>query len=323
MSRIAVAGGGAFGTALAIALAERSAGGVALWMRSAERAEAAARTRTNPRLPGVTLPQIVHPTADPAALSAADIVVIAVPTQSLGAFCTAHAEALAGRVLVVGAKGVETNTGWLPAQAVRNTVGGASVAVLSGPGFADEIAAGLPTAMTVAADEAPLAEKLREALSTPALRLYSSTDPVGVQAGGALKNVVAIACGLTVGAGLGENARAAVMTRGFAEMRRFALALGARAETLTGLSGFGDLALSCTSEKSRNYRHGLGLARGAVQHGVTVEGAATARGAVELAARHGVEMPLAAAVAEVLEGRARLEEAVTRLLARPRKSEDE
>lgn len=321
MKRIAIAGGGAFGTALAIALAGARRVQVTLWMRDAARAAVMQAERTAPGPGDARLPTALQITADPAAFAGHHGVLLAIPTQALRGFLSAHGTALGDAVLIAGCKGAEAATGLFPTGIIRQVCPDAPRAVLSGPGFAAEIARNLPTAMTVASADAALAETLREALSTPTLRLYSSTDTTGVQAGGALKNVIAIACGMTIGAGLGENARAAIMTRGFAEMSRLATALGAQPDTLAGLSGFGDLALTCTSTQSRNYTHGMGLARGQAATGVTVEGAATARAVVALAERHGVEMPVAAAVADVLDGTASLNEAVMRLLSRPRRSE--
>jgi glycerol-3-phosphate dehydrogenase (NAD(P)+) len=196
--------------------------------------------------------------------------------------------------------------------------------VLTGPSFAADIAAGLPTALTLACAEPDLGARLQAQLSTPTLRLYRTEDVTGAELGGALKNVIAIACGAAMGAGLGASARAALMTRGFAEMNRMAQALGAAPATLAGLSGFGDLVLTCTSEGSRNYRFGMGLAESRAQGteaDETVEGAATARAAAERARRLGVEMPITEAVVAVLDGRMALNEAMETLLARPLREE--
>jgi glycerol-3-phosphate dehydrogenase (NAD(P)+) len=198
---------------------------------------------------------------------------------------------------------------------------GRPLAVLTGPGFAGEIARGLPTALTLACADADLGRRLQAALATPRLRLYVSEDVTGAQLGGALKNVVAIACGMVEGARLGMSARAALMTRGFAEMTRLAVAMGARPETLAGLSGLGDLSLTCTSEQSRNFALGAALGAGQVPSSGTVEGVATARAACRLGARHGVETPIAAAVADVLDGALTLDGAMDALLSRPLKEE--
>jgi glycerol-3-phosphate dehydrogenase (NAD(P)+) len=219
-------------------------------------------------------------------------------------------------------KGLDLTTGAGPSAMIAAACPRATVAVLTGPSFAADIARGLPTALTLACADAAAGERLQHALSTPALRLYRTADVAGAEIGGALKNVVAIAAGLATGAGLGESARAALITRGHAEISRLALALGARAETLAGLAGLGDLILTCTSPRSRNFAHGLALAEGRpTDHRMTVEGVATAGALVPLAARLGVEMPLAATVAEVCAGRLDVAAAAARLLARPLRAE--
>jgi glycerol-3-phosphate dehydrogenase (NAD(P)+) len=317
---IGVIGAGAFGTALAVAHAAAGRA-VALWARDPAAAAAMDAARENrARLPGVTLPEGVAPTAD-VARAAARIVLLAVPTQSLRGVLEAHASHLAGRTLVACSKGIELGTGRLASEVIAEVLPGARAAVLTGPSFAADIAAGKPTALTLAA-AGPDAEALQEALSTRSLRLYLSDDLVGAQLGGALKNVVAIAAGVAIGAGLGESARAALMTRGFAEMTRHAEAQGAQSETLHGLSGLGDLVLTCTSEKSRNYRHGLALGSGTPPPaGGTVEGVATARALA--AAVPADAIPVTAMVAALLGGRVTLAEAVDLLLSRPLKRERE
>ncbi len=316
--RIGVIGAGAFGTALAVAQAA-PAREIVLWARDRAAAAAMAERRENAaRLPGVALPAGVVPTAEfDAAL--ADVLLLAVPTQSLRGLLAAHADALRGRMLVACCKGVELGTGRLPSEVIAEVVPEARAAVLTGPSFAADIALGKPTALTLAMS-GPGGEALQAALSTRSLRLYLSDDLIGAQLGGALKNVVAIAAGITMGAGLGESARAALMTRGFAEMTRFAEGRGAESETLHGLSGLGDLVLTCTSEKSRNYRHGLALGAGRPpEEGKTVEGVATARA---LAAAASADMlPVTAMVAALLDGRVTLAEAVELLLSRPLKRE--
>jgi glycerol-3-phosphate dehydrogenase (NAD(P)+) len=318
--RIGVIGAGAFGTALAVAQAAAGRE-VTLWARDPGAVAAMEATRENAgRLPGVTLPDGVVPTAD-FERAAAVIVLLAVPTQSLRGLLEAQAPLLADRVLVACCKGVELGTGLLPSEVIADVLPGARGAVLTGPSFAADIAEGKPTALTLAAS-GPGAEVLQEALSTRSLRLYLTDDLIGAQLGAALKNVIAIAAGVTVGAGLGESARAALMTRGFAEMTRHAEARGAASETLHGLSGLGDLVLTCTSEKSRNYRHGLALGAGTPPHaGTTVEGVATARALA--ASAPGDMLPVTAMVAALLDGRVRLEEAVEQLLTRPLKRERE
>lgn len=317
MSGIAVLGAGAFGTALAIALARQ--GPVTLWARDgAHVAEMRAARENARRLPGAAFPDVLDVTD--AAPEAADLLLLSVPMQQTGAFLAAHGGWLAGRWVVACAKGIDLATGQGPTAMIRAAVPSARSAMLTGPSFAADIARGLPTALTLAAEEG--GETLQARLSTPVLRLYRTTDVTGAELGGALKNVVAIAAGLVVGAALGDSARAALMTRGYAEMVRLALALGARAETLAGLSGFGDLVLTCTSAQSRNFRFGQALGRGEpFAPGTTVEGAATARAVLGLAARHGVEMPVAAMVAALIDGRITIAAAAESLLTRPLKEE--
>jgi glycerol-3-phosphate dehydrogenase (NAD(P)+) len=315
--RIGVIGAGAFGTALAVAQAAAGRK-VALWARDAAAVAAMVAAGENAvRLPGVALPPAVQPT-DTFDRVEAEVLLIAVPTQSLRKLLETHASLLDGRVLVACCKGVELGTGRLPAEVIAEVVPGAQAAVLTGPSFAADIAVGKPTALTLAAT-GPGAEVLQERLATRSLRLYLTHDLTGAQLGGALKNVIAIAAGLTVGAGLGESARAALMTRGFAEMMRYAEARGAESETLHGLSGLGDLVLTCTSEKSRNYRYGLAIGAGRMPEAGTVEGVATAR-ALAAAVPEAV-LPITAMVAALLDGRVTLEEAVDLLLSRPLKRE--
>lgn len=314
MSCIAIAGAGAFGTALA---SVQAAAGrrVVLWGRSASGMAAIARSRENPRLPGVQLSERIEPTSDPALLVQAEAVLIAVPTQGLRGFL--GAVALPPVPLVLLCKGMERGSGLLPSEVLADALPGREAAVLTGPGFADEIAAGKPTALTVAAARG--VDALQRLLATSTLRPYSTDDLIGAQIGGAMKNVIAIACGVTIGAGLGESARAAVLTRGFAEMQRFAATRGARAETLSGLSGLGDLALTATSERSRNYAFGLALGAGRPpRQGVTVEGVASAQA---FAGLPGLDLPITATVAALVEGALPVRDAVTSLLSRPLKPE--
>ncbi|MEM9974147.1 MAG: NAD(P)H-dependent glycerol-3-phosphate dehydrogenase [Pseudomonadota bacterium] len=320
MSTISVIGAGAFGTALAITLA-REGHTVVLWGRDAAAIEGMAEARENARyLPGAGFPDQMRPTADlPEALSA-ETLLIAIPAQEVRPFALAEAQSLEGKSLVSCAKGIDLESGVGPAATLSAACRDASVAVLTGPGFAADLARGLPTALTLAAT-GPGAPALQARLSGATLRLYRTEDIIGAELGGALKNVIALAAGLTMGAGLGESARASVVTRGFAEIQRLAEALGARPETLAGLSGFGDLVLTCTSEKSRNYGAGLALGREAARPGGTVEGVATARAVVRLAAHHGIEMPISAMVAAVLAGRLSVAQARKELLTRPLKEE--
>lgn len=319
---IAVLGAGAFGTALAVALA-RGGQRVGLWGRDPAEIAHMARDRQNARrLPGVAFPESVSVSAEIADLADADTLLLAVPMQALSGFVASHQTALAGRRLIACAKGIDLASGRGPTAILREAFPGSHPAVLTGPSFAADIARGLPTALALACADDATGFRLLNALSTPVLRLYLTNDAAGAELGGALKNVMAIAAGVVIGAGLGESARAALMTRGFAEMMRLALTFGARAETLGGLSGLGDLILTCTSDQSRNFRFGRALGRGEVfDPAVTVEGVATARATARLAAERGVDMPVARMVAALVDQRITVNEAVAELMARPLKKE--
>ncbi|MCA2014372.1 NAD(P)-dependent glycerol-3-phosphate dehydrogenase [Cereibacter sphaeroides] len=315
---IGVLGAGAFGTGLAIALAQTGRR-VTLWARDAAQvARMQAERENTARLPGAPFPDSVTVTADLAEAATAPILLLAVPTQQVRRLAEAHAAALAGRWLVACCKGVELDTGLLPTQVLQAVLPGARVAVLTGPSFAIDIARGKPTALTLATAHG--GAELQEALATHNLRLYLAEDVIGAQLGGALKNVVAIAAGVVLGAGLGESARAALMTRGFAEIGRLAQARGGQRETLFGLSGFGDLVLTCTSEKSRNFRHGLTLGRGETPDAAqTVEGVMTAHA---IAAQEDPDtMPVTCMVSALLKGAVSLDEAKDLLLSRPLRHE--
>jgi glycerol-3-phosphate dehydrogenase (NAD(P)+) len=318
---IAVAGAGAFGTALAVALS--SNGPVSLWARDAGRAAEMTRIRENTRrLPGVALPMDVTVTADPAALAEADTILVSVPAQTLRGWLTDYSVELTGKRLVSCSKGIDLKTLKGTAAQITESVPEATPAVLTGPSFAIDIAHRLPTALTLACAAPETGEALQTTLSTPVLRLYRTTDIVGAELGGALKNVIAIACGVCIGAGYGESARAALMTRGFAEMQRLGGALGARPETLAGLSGFGDLALTCTSEKSRNFRYGRALGAGArFDPDTTVEGAATASALIRLAEQLALDLPISTVVQGLTTGRMDPDKALETLLTRPLKEE--
>jgi len=312
MIRLAIYGAGAFGAALAVAYATAGRD-VTLWARSG--AAQMAASREVPRLPGTRLPGAVRVTGDPRI--DADIALIAVPTQSLGAMIEATRPD--APCLVSCAKGIDMETGLGPTALIRRHAPQRRVAQLTGPSFAVDIAAGLPTALTLACEEDETGAMLQEVLSTPGLRLYRTTDVIGAELGGALKNVVAIAAGAAIGAGLGDSARAAIIARGFVEMGRVASARGAQAETLTGLSGLGDLVLTCASEKSRNFRYGMALATGAgVDPAMTVEGLHTAR---RIAADPSLETPITDVVAALADGRLDFAAALDTLLARPLKPE--
>lgn len=313
MSEIAILGTGAFGTALALALAKDGTP-VSLWGRDTQDLKQMRDNRTTGRaLPGRSLPPSVT-LCD--SIPDAAITLIAVPAQRVSGFLSDHRATLDGRVLISCAKGIEKGTGRGPVDVIRAALPSATAGCLTGPSFAVDIAAGLPTALVLAADES--VADLQTRLTRPALRIYRTDDVTGAELGGALKNVIALAAGMTEGAGLGDSARAAVIARGFAEAQRYAIDRGARPETLQGLSGLGDLVLTCTSPKSRNFAAGLTLDRGGtLPVDVTVEGVATARALAEETAGRELEMPLAQTVALVAEGRMTLDEAISALLSRP------
>jgi len=313
MSRIDIIGAGAFGTALAITYA-RAGHDVTLWARDGADAMQAARENTR-RLPGHAFPMGLRVTSDLSRLTA-DTALLALPTQSLGAVLSDAP--LAADTLVSTAKGIDRATGLGPTALIAHHTR-ATPAQLTGPSFAVDIAAGLPTALTLACADDDIGATLQDILSTPLLRLYRTTDVIGAELGGALKNVIAIAAGAVIGAGLGDSARAALMARGFAELVRVAEAAGADPATLTGLSGLGDLILTCGSEKSRNFRFGMALARGENLPGdVTVEGLHTAR---QIAARSDLDTPISDAVAALADGAEDFASIADTLLNRPLKSE--
>lgn len=322
MKKIAIIGAGAFGTALGCSLA--SAGNtVILLARNDTHAGEINSHKTNSKyLPNIKLPDGLTATTRFSDLANSDVVLMATPAQTLRENLATLDVAAMNIPVVLCSKGIETNTGLLQSDIAQDFVQLDKIAVLSGPGFAIELAAGKPTALTLAAFDVELGTRLQSILSTPNMRLYQSNDPRGVQLGGALKNVFAIACGIIVSAHLGESARAALITRGFAEMSKLAVALGANTETLLGLSGLGDLTLTCTSEKSRNFSHGLKMgADTQTASQVTVEGIATAHATVALALKMDVDMPITHHVASVLEGKLTLQQALHALMSRPLKSE--
>lgn len=318
---IAVLGAGAFGTALAMSLARN--GPVTLWARDPDHAEEIRASGQNARrLPDIRLPEGITVTSDPTALQPGVPCLLAVPMQHLAGLLRAHRIRLDGRALVACCKGVDLQSRQGPTGLIADLVPGAVPAVLTGPSFARDIARGLPTALTLACRDRDVGTALQTALSTRALRLYRTTDTTGAELGGALKNVVAIGCGAVMGAGLGDSARAALMTRGFAEMQRMATALGAAPDTLSGLSGLGDLALTCTGDQSRNYRFGHSLGRHErFESGVTVEGAATARAVLARARGLDIDMPVTEAVTALIDGELHVAQAVDMLLSRPLKEE--
>ncbi|MFB2551272.1 NAD(P)H-dependent glycerol-3-phosphate dehydrogenase [Ensifer soli] len=322
MSTIAVIGAGAFGTALAAVAAGAPDNRVHLLARRAEVVEAWRTTGRNADgLPGIDLPPALTLTADTAILPQAEIVLFAMPSQAQGAAAQCYGALIRPEAeIVTCAKGMDRATGRLLTDVIEAVLPGRTVSVLSGPGFAADIATGLPTAMVLASADMDRAARLAERLSGPTFRLYPSDDRIGVQLGGALKNVLAIACGLVEGAGLGDSARAALIARGLAEMSRFAAARGGQAETVRGLSGLGDLVLTATSHQSRNLRFGLSIARqgraGAAVAGL-VEGAFAADIAARTARRLGVDMPVTDAVAAIIDGTLDIPAALESLMSRP------
>ena len=318
--RIAIAGAGAFGTALAIALADK--GQVSLWARDETATATMRATRANPRLPDATLPENIAISANLDTFDTADVILLAMPSQALGGFLSDHAARLTNKLLVACSKGIDIATLTGPTGTIRQHIPSATAAILTGPSFAADIARGLPTALTLACADDTAGKLLQSALSTQTLRLYRTTDTTGAELGGALKNVIAIACGAVIGAGLGDSARAALMTRGFAEMQRLAAALGADPDTLVGLSGLGDLVLTCSSAQSRNYRYGLCLGRSEpFDQTLTVEGVATAKAVTNLAQKLNIDMPISAIVAALVSGQMTVPQAMTTFLTRPLKEE--
>lgn len=318
---VAVIGAGAFGTALAAVATLSGRAEVTLITRDNKSAANFADSgRNDARLPGIDLPAGLLFSADPAVVGRASTVLFAMPSQAQRSAARQWRPYLHPSARIVCcAKGIETSTGQLLSDILETELPGHEVFMLSGPGFAADIARGLPTAMVLAGRDLENARLVAQRLSGPSFRLYASTDPVGVQLGGALKNVLAIAAGITEGAGLGESARAALIARGLAEMSRLIIAMGGEAETVAGLSGLGDLVLTATSRQSRNYRYGLMLGQGAgkAPPGELVEGVHAAAIAVTLADRNGIDMPVARAVTAILEGHLDIPTAMTGLMARP------
>jgi len=315
---ITVLGAGAFGTALAISLAQN--GPVTLWARSPEDMQTMRENAA--RLPGCPFPEALTVTGDIQEATENKVLLLAVPLQTLRRFLGDHSDLLDGKTCIACCKGIELETGLGATTIIAQTLPHATPAILTGPSFAIDIASGLPTALTLACQDETIGKSLQQSLTTANIRLYRTTDTIGAELGGALKNVIAIACGATMGAGLGESARAAIMTRGFAEMQRLATHLNADQRTLAGLSGFGDLTLTCTSDKSRNYRLGLSLGSGAAfDPAVTVEGAATAMAVHKIAREANLDLPITQAIAAVLNNRQDVATAMQTLLARPLKEE--
>lgn len=320
---VGIAGAGAFGTALAVALARQGCD-VRLWARDPDVARHVSLSRAAPRLPGVILPESVSVTAEIKDLSSCATVLLTTPMQALGGFLALHGAALNRRTLVACCKGVDLDTLKGPTALISHACPDGTAMILTGPSFAADIARGQATALTLATSDDAACKAVQTLISGPILRIYRNSDVIGAELGGALKNVIAIAAGIVIGAGLGDSARAALMTRGFAEMVRFAIRLGAKPQTLMGLSGFGDLVLTCTSEQSRNFRHGCALGRGEIPDTTqTVEGVATAQAIVKQARHFGMtdQIPVTAMVGHVTTGKLAIQDAIHALMSRPLKEE--
>jgi glycerol-3-phosphate dehydrogenase (NAD(P)+) len=324
--RIAVLGAGSWGSALANAIT-RAGRRVTLWSRDAAKAAHIATSRENPALPGIRLDAQVVVTSSLAQAVDADAILLVVPAQDSRSLAVTLSKELRRDLPVITcAKGIERQTGKFMTEVIAESAPRAIPGILSGPSFAADVARGMPTAVTLATREEPLAAALAQALGSATFRPYHSTDIRGVEIGGAAKNVLAIAAGIVAGRGLGASAAAALITRGFAELTRFGRACGARPETLTGLSGLGDLILTCSTPQSRNFSLGLALGRGATPHAARTstklaEGVYTASVLAEMAAAREIDMPVAAAVAAILDGRVSVVEAIANLLTRPFRAE--
>jgi glycerol-3-phosphate dehydrogenase (NAD(P)+) len=326
LNHIGVVGAGAWGSALAN-IAARAGREVTLWGRNSATVAEIAATRENPRLPGIRIDDRVAVTADLAKAAQADAILVVVPAQDLRAAATALAPMLRNATPVIAAaKGIERGTRLFMTQVIAQALPHAVPAILSGPSFAADVARGLPTAVTLAASDDTLASALAPALGSATFRPYHSADVRGVEIGGAAKNVLAIAAGIVTGRRLGASAVAALITRGFAELSRFGRAHGARVETLTGLSGLGDLILTCASPQSRNFSLGIALGEGRslaqARAGKLAEGLYSAAVLAEMAAERAIDMPISTAVAAILEGRLSIDAAIESLLTRPFRAEE-
>ena len=326
---VGIIGGGAWGTGLAQAL-RRAGRDVLLWAREPAVAEEINTKHSNSAfLPGVALNPVIRATTTLTDLAARDVVLMVAPAQHVRAVSEGLKSHLrSGQPIVLCAKGIEQRSGRLMGEVLAEVLPETAQAVLSGPSFAAEVARGLPAALTIACADEKLGRLLAERLSNPQFRLYWTSDVVGVELGGSLKNVLAIAAGIVDGQGLGANAHAALVTRGFAELRRFGEALGARPETLIGLSGFGDLILTCASTQSRNMSLGRALGQGQSLDDVlgsrtaVTEGVYTAAAVQRIATEKGIDMPICSAVSDILDGRVSVSDAIARLMQRPLKAED-
>jgi glycerol-3-phosphate dehydrogenase (NAD(P)+) len=325
VTRVAIIGGGAWGTALAC-VARRAGNETILWARDAAVVQPVNEQRTNPRyLTGITLEAgIIATTKLETAIADADIVLLVVPAQFVREISTAIAPHLQqGTPVAICAKGVEQKSGALMTEVLAETLPEAAIGVLSGPTFAQEVARGLPTAVTLAAPDPATNKALAAAIGVPRFRPYLSDDPVGAEIGGAVKNVLAIACGIVAGRQMGDNARAALITRGLAEIVRLGIAKGARPETLMGLSGLGDLTLTCNAMQSRNFSLGAALGEGRTlseildERRAVTEGVYSAGSVVALADRLGVEMPICRAVDRIVNYGEDIDQVIAGLLSRP------
>jgi glycerol-3-phosphate dehydrogenase (NAD(P)+) len=322
---VAVVGAGAWGTALANAAA-RAGRNVTLIARDSVAADKIAARRQSPRLDGVKLDPAITVSGVATDAALAQVVLLAVPAQASRVALTSFAQSLsAGTVIVACAKGIERDTRLFMTEIIASMAPQTTPAILSGPSFADDVARGLPTAVTLATRDETIAAALCQALGSPTFRPYHTSDVRGVEIGGAAKNVLAIAAGIVVGRNLGASALAALTTRGFAELTRFGRGCGAQPETLAGLSGLGDLLLSCSSPQSRNFSFGIALGQGQspvqAAGGKLAEGAFTAAVLLDIARANGIDMPISEAVASILEGRLDIDTAINGLLARPLKAE--
>lgn len=328
---IVVAGGGAFGTALAFVLASDEQANISLLVRDEARAIDMQKTRVNTaRLPDIMLPSSLDITADVGVLKTAGIILSVVPSNAQRDFAIlAQPHLKEGATFVICSKGFDPHNGGLVSTNIREVLKNQHLAILSGPGFATDIAKGLPTAMTLAADEIKFAEDLSQIISRKNFRLYASDDPIGVQTGGALKNVLAIAAGIVVGAQLGDSARASVIARGLAELSRYIVHMGGKPETASGLAALGDLVLTASSEQSRNYRFGIAIGQGAKPSDLIgegkplVEGANAALAAARIAQSNNLALPLTKSVADIVSGQLEVRDAISQLLARPLRNENE
>jgi glycerol-3-phosphate dehydrogenase (NAD(P)+) len=319
---IGIVGAGAFGTALAIA-ASRAGRKVLLYGRDTTQMAAIASTRINAAyLPDIIVPSSITITSNLDDICTANLIILATPAQTTRASVTVLAPIMKTNVpLIITAKGIERETGLYPSEIAASILPHTPIALLSGPSFAIDVARGFPTAVALACTDIELAQGLAKALNSSTFRIYHTSDTRGVEIGGAAKNVLAIAAGIVDGQGLGESAKATLIARGFAEMGRFAQKSGAKMETLMGLSGLGDLVLTCGSDRSRNFKFGKALGAGQALPEALVEGAYTAQILVDLAHKHGVEMPICAAVTAIIAGEITVQQAIEQLTTRPQKGE--